>query len=415
MTQRPTNIQLNRPVARGQGGLIAVALILLIGSVMVAMSLANRTNQTATGAVAVKQSLQAYYVADAGIQEALANRLMPRSNYQSFVNTSGNDPYLKAGSSGQAYQDPDTRQNRLGQYRYVVLGGDSARDKNGNYYANTSMANSEMPRLYAYNTIPSDTPFMIVSKGTICRTAGSRVSVAELNKMTQYSVDARCANGTVADSITLLAVVRINNENGSPNGQVVNLMSFKDDSQVRLPYGSAVPGYGWKNANDTVDFNTMWKQGGVTLKHIEFYDFATNQPYKGQDITGAFTTIPGTVPSSATIRLYFDTPIDYRSISITNDRNLTDCQTNPATKCRMQVMQPDLPLNPVKADGTGGKAYTGNVIIPLVPVATQVTLLPPLTNTIDATNRFAIKIDGKSMRTFNNLPGEDYTIVFNTQ
>jgi len=296
-------------------------------------------------------------------------------------------------------------------YRYVIVGGDSARDANGNFYPQATLNADGIPWLVSTQTIPDASPFMIVSKATTCRSATgkSEVLVDALNPATLT-----CNTGT-RDELTVLTATRLLREQPgvvTPKDKVDQTLLFKDSTQIRLPSSAQVPNYGWinANANTPLDFERMWTNAATPfrLTRVVFYNFSTNQVIREVPIAGTLTNITATpVPAKAVIRLYFDSPIDHRSISPDNTANLTSCRNTPAT-CRIRVMQRTAPA------GTGGTAYAGNAMIPLLPGSNQVILLPPLSGTLTGGNNpHAIRVQSNQMRTFNNVPGAlDYTIVF---
>jgi hypothetical protein len=395
--------------APGQGGLIAVAITILIALVLASTSLSDFASLNAKRSVVTKESLQTYYIAQAGIQEAMASRMVPRSNYLNF--SAVKPPFLA--SSGLVYQDPATKQNLLGEYRYIILGGDAARQADGSYYPDNSMSLAGIPRLLTTDSIPDSSPFIVISKATVCKKATTRSLVA-LNQL-NTGITPTCKAGYIADELTLVAESRLDREHASG----VSLMDrtdkvriFKNSAQIQLPAGASVPGYAtWQNANATINFDTAWNQGAVELKRVVFYNFTDNTIYADVPVVGASTTVATPIPTKAVIRLYFGGPVDYRAISPTYDRQLADCKGAGASTCRIRLMQN------TDALGQGGTAYTGNLMMPLLPVGSHIVMLPPLTGQIAAGGvRHAIKVDATQLRTANGTPGTvNYTINFVTQ
>lgn len=398
----------SRPRVSGQGGLIAVAITMVIAMVLASSVLTGISSQNAVRAVSTKQSLQTYYVAQAGIQEALASRMVPRTNYLNFV--AAQTPYLS--QSGLIYQDPINRQKLLGQYRYIILGGDAARDSNGNYYAANSVTPDAIPRLLATASIPDSSPFIIISNASVCKSATSKTTVA-VDRLISGSQPS-CRTGYVLDELTVVAQARLARESpiGSPLLDRADKMRvYKDSSRIPLPAGAMVPGYStWQSANSLINFNTAWNNGGVRLDKVVFYNFADNTIYADVPINGAATTtVVPQIPTKAVMRLYFNTPIDYRSLSPTYDRQLADCKGASVGSCNVRVMQA------TAADGSGGTAYSGNTMIPLMPGSTQLILLPPLSGQISGATRHTIKVDGSKIRSFNGIAGTtNYSIIFTT-
>jgi hypothetical protein len=188
---------------------------------------------------------------------------------------------------------------------------------------------------------------------------------------------------------------------------------FKDDTRIKLPAGASVPNGTsnvWENPGNEITFDRIWNQGQVVLKRVVFYDFADNTIYADVPITGASTTVAPKIPTKSAMRLYFDMPFYYRSISPTMERQLADCKGAGVGSCRIRVMQG------ADAAGNGGTAYSGNTMIPLFPSSTQVILLAPLSGQITGGVRHAIKVDASRMQTFNGRAGAlNYTVIFTTQ
>ena len=195
------------------------------------------------------------------------------------------------------------------------------------------------------------------------------------------------------------------------------IRTYKSSTAIPLPAGTSVPGYAtWQPMGNIINFDTAWKSGKVELGYVVFYNFADNTIYDAKAITGNLTVMSKPIPPKAVIRLYFNYPIDFRSISPSYDRNLADCQTN-VNNCRIRVMQK------TNAAGVGGTAYSGNTIIPLLPDSSQVILLPPLEGQIQGGGiQHAIVVNAPNMTTWNGQPGTNtgtnplgYTITFLTQ
>lgn len=402
----------------GQGSLIAVAVTILIALVLASSSLTGLQQMNVVRSVVTKQTLQTYYTAQAGIHEALATRMLPRSNYYNLV-TPAAPASAYFSRSGRVYTDPVNRTGLVGIYRYVVVGGDSARQPDGSYYPVNSLNVAGVPRLLATDHISENSPFIVLSMGTTCKTTSGKATVG----VDQISVNAAtgqpvCNAGFVRDDLVLVTQVKLMRESTVANplrDRADRMQVFKDSTQVRLPANAFVPGYGWTNTTTNINFDAVWAQtaaanGPLRLNRVVFYNFSDNTVYADQPVAGPVTNVAAPIPSKAVIRLYFDGPIDYRSISPTYNRQLTDCQGAGAANCRIRVMQN--PLGPP----LGGTAYTGNTTIPLFPGSTQVILLPPLTNTLNGATPQAVRVDATRMRSFSGAPGPaDYTINFVTQ
>lgn len=423
----------------GQAGMIAIAVTVLLALVIAGASLSNMSQLNANQSVVTKQSLQTYYAAQAGIQEALASRMLPRSNYLNFDTASdpsnGGQPVANKqyfSRSGNIYRDPsNTNSGLIAKYRYLIVGGDSARQNNGtgSYYAPASTNPSGVARLLSTSTVPASSPFFVISTGTTCK-SGRGNSAALTDRLTS-GVTPGCQSGAVKDEVTIVATVLMNQEPASssaaaPKDRILRQRVYKDSSNIRLENGAFVPGYGWRAANAAFDFNQAWRfQGGgnaandpLRLMKVVFYNFADNTIYNncavGESNLGPNVNC-GNVPANASIRLYFNGAFDYRTISpVTNlsDRELAQCKPMPGNpyqpdNCRIRVV-PNPPMS------GSNHAYTANTTIPLFPGSTQVILLPPL-QALSPGQVHQLQIDGTRMRGFSNNPGTtDYRINFTT-
>ncbi|HEY9744766.1 MAG TPA: hypothetical protein V6C99_00955, partial [Oculatellaceae cyanobacterium] len=165
------SIRHTNPTANGQGALVAIAVTMLIALVLGATSMTGLMQMNSKRTVVTRQSLQTYYVAQAGIQEALATRMVPRSNALNFMSTMPGKAYPYYSASGLVYEDPVNRKKLIGVYRYLIVGGDpskNGKDPNGNYYSSTDMtvgSSSPKPRLVTFQTSPPDSPFYVISNG----------------------------------------------------------------------------------------------------------------------------------------------------------------------------------------------------------------------------------------------------------
>lgn len=430
--------------ASGQAGLVAVAVTILIALVLGSTMVSGLTRTNATRTIATKQSLQTYYVAQAGIQEALASRMLPRSNFLNNSATQAVNAYYR--QSGRVYTQPDpvAPQGLLGRYQYVIVGGEPSVDTNGNAYPlplglpgpGSSLNPSGVPRALATDTLPASSSFMIISRGVTCRSADRSTAIPDGCGL-DSNPNGTAQAGQTLDEITIVAQVNIMQENnGTPlRDRVLQQRMFKNSNQIQLPAGAWVPGYGWRTQGQNISFQQVFNATTpIKVVRVVFYNFANNEviydsnqahPVQGQDSTLPSTlTVPTPIPPRAVIRLYFNQPIDYRSISsgFPNDRNLSQCQGATANQCALRVEQN------VSATGQciapGCSAYGGNTIVPVFPGSAQVILLPPLTGTIAGGGiRHAVKVNLSGaptatrgvIRTANGTAGtQDNVIIFQT-
>lgn len=403
----------------GQGGIITVAVVILLALVIGNSSLSELSRINATRTIVSKQSLQTFYAAQAGVQEAYANRILPRSNYYNFANL----PTQYYTRSGRVYANPaDTSQNLIGLYRYVVVGGDPARQSNGNFYPANNLNTVGAPRLVSTDMYPPDSPFMVISNGLTCVKKNVKALVGTDQLIFGVTPSCRDRVNYRLDEVTLVSEVSLAQEHAlntvQPKDRVKQQKIYKDSSNIHLSSNAFVPGYGWTTPSQRLDFQTIWadqtntiNNHALKLERVVFYNFADNTIYRDVQVNNrALTVVPGSIPSNAVIRLYFNGPFDYKTLSRTqNDTNLTNCKGAQANDCNIRVMQN------VRANGSGGTVYDSNTMIPLLPNSSQVILLPPLTNNLSSGNRHAIRVDTRRMNTFSNNSGRlNYRIVFVT-
>lgn len=416
--------------ADGQAGLIAVAVTILVALVIGSTTLSGMSMLSANRTVALKQSLQTYYAAQAGIQEAVASRMVPRSNYLNFNLTNNKEYYSR---SGLVFKDPTQvvgtapATGVMAMYRYVVVGGDSARRSDGSYYSSTATADwknaQDIPRLVANESMPVDSSFIVISNGLSCKSINGKSVVVPDQLVLSPTPSCKNPSKYALDQITLVAQAKLAQEysgSAKPMDKVDKLRYYKDPTKLRLPMGAFLPGYGWTGTNQTFDFQKVWAYSSTAdtneahnplrLEKVVFYNFADNQIFHNQVVTSNVVTVGTKIPAKSVIRLFFSGPIDHRSISPTYNQQLSDCQGAGASTCRIRVMQG------TDAGGNGGVAYAGNTMIPLFPGGTQVILLPPLTGTITGGVRHTIRVDASRMTSYSGSTGpKDYRIVFTTQ
>ncbi|WP_303673605.1 hypothetical protein [Vampirovibrio chlorellavorus] len=407
----------------GQGGLIAIAVVLLITLTVGGGLLGSMTQQNANQAILTAQNAQAYYAAQAGVQEAIATRMLPRSNYLNFdsnIDPVDGIPYFQKAyfaTSGRISLDLNNDNRVIAKYRYMVLGGDSARVSRNQYFSGT-VPNKEDPYLLSVNKIPS--PFLVVSEGIICH-ADAQIGKALVNKFEGMGasklLDGACAAGARRDQVIVVAQINLQNPDGVTPDKVVGQQVFKNPQKIKLPAGTFVPGYGWMDANSEINFDTMWRanhqanntgdKNPLTLKKIVIYNFTENQVIQDCDVTAPNTTSCGAtitnIPKQAlAFRLYFNGPFDFRSISPrTNlrDNSLQDCKGANAINCHVRIMK-------------NNTAYSSNIVLPLYPGGTQVIVLPPL-RAYSSNEMFTLNVDTTQMRSFNGERGKvDYRIRF---
>lgn len=404
---------------------MAIAVVLLITLTVGGGLLGSMSQQNANQAILTAQNAQAYYAAQAGVQEAIATRMLPRSNYLNFdsnPDSADGIPYfLKAyyATSGRISLDLSNDNRVIAKYRYMVLGGDSARMSRNQYFPATA-PNTEDPYLLSVNKIPTSSPFIVVSEGIICH-ADAQIGKALVNKFegagASKLLDGACVAGSRRDQVIVVAQVNLQNPDGVTPDKIVGQQVFKNPQKIKLPAGTFVPGYGWMDANSEINFDTMWRanhqanntgdKNPLTLKKIVVYNFTENQVIRDCDVNGPNTTSCGgiinNIPREAlAFRLYFNGPFDFRSISPrTNlrDNSLQDCKGANAANCHVRIMR-------------NNRAFPANIVLPLYPGGTQVIVLPPL-KAYSSNETFTLNVDTTQMRSFNGERGNvDYRIRF---
>jgi hypothetical protein len=424
----------------GQGALIAIAVTIMIALVLGGTTMSSLMQMNSKRTVITRQSLQTYYVAQAGIQEALATRMLPRSNALNFMNKAtlptGASPYFP--DSGLVYEDPGKQRGLIGVYRYLILGGDPSKNASGNYYNapsgppfslgpdTTNNPSNPKPRLLTFQSSPDESPFYIISNGLTCLANNGQVgkdqfigSAANQAANPQLiGTQPRCNNGYSLDEITLVTKVQLESEKPGVWDQLNQTWTYRNyvigsnkdyssPKNIPLPGSTFVPGSGWVNS---VNFTDAWTHSStsnspVKPTQIVFFDFATSQIYHKQTLdTGSTTTIPSTtvIPPKASMMLYFDGPIDYRSLSVNYDRNLDGCKTGVGT-CAIQFTD------------SSNKPYTGMTVVPIMPYLTKVLLLAPIGNNLNNATTYKLVLDQNFISSFSGarLSGK-HTIEFQT-
>jgi hypothetical protein len=443
------------PTAAGQGSLLAVAVTLLVSFIIAGSMMVGLNQMNAKRVVVTEQTLQTYYVAQAGIQEALATRMVPRSNYLNFLPTkpTGVTPYINA--SGMVYQDPRTQQNLVGVYQYLIVGGDPSRKPDSSYYNiptgppftmggdTTQNAVNPVPRLVTFQSSPPDSPFYTMSQGFVCKSPGGAVGINQFvgsptTNPAQIGLTPQCKAPFVLDALTLVSQVAVESENPSAADRLSQLWQFKNPTNINLNGPAFIPGQGW--IQNGVNFTTAWQYNAnnagfspARLTRIVFFNFGPNKIYQSVDLTAnaTRTTVGNAIPINASMMLYFNGPIDYRSLSanltgnradLMYERNLAGCKlgdqngaalpnpVNDTNNCAIQLY-----ANPVSA-GTGGTQYPGMIVVPILPYLTKVLLLAPIGNNVGGNTNYEIRVRNDITKSASLAPGpvNQYTIAFRT-
>ncbi|MBK8190100.1 MAG: hypothetical protein IPK79_06575 [Vampirovibrionales bacterium] len=402
--------------ARGQGATIAIAVVTLVAIVSMALALNQGAFYNARRMVSNRQSLQLYYVAQAGIQEALATRFVPRTNYLNFLRYSGqnnNTPPLY-GLSGKVFRNPANAVNSelIGYYRYFVLGGDPTADATtGAIRTDYLTANSQIRQ-----------PFSMLSKGSICVSDTGEVGVGVIRvQMTDgdnprpYCTDNRFR----IDELTLSASADLSRTVNVSSDVITAYDIHKTDTAVPLGRSMFAPGLNNGNPVSTINFETVWSATGsggtaepfnelaVRPTRVAFYTMAQGVPdtNKNIPITGANTTVGALINPRSVIKVFFNGGVDYRTLYIDPKLNQTidaNCVATPAN-CHVRVRD------------QFGTLFTNSTLFPNFPGETQFLLLPPLGtgSVMNSTRTYTITLENIVDWQGNRLP-QPYTITFTT-
>ena len=427
----------------GQGGLVAIAMTILVAMAVVGLSLAELSKTTATRTVANKQATQAYYIAMSGIQEALATRMVPKSNYYNFTPTGydGTAPDALFPQSGGVYNtvgptsvlsNPASYPNLLGVYQYFIVGGDGTRKTDGTNRLTTGTGPDDTfppdNKFFAssYNILPSDSPFIIFSKGSTCKSVGN-TSVVRPGLITPSvsMSNVSCAAGSVLDEIVVVAVVGTNRMDATGTAirdQIISTAIYKDPAQVSLPagpglgnYGAFIPGVGWRRNSDApFSFASAWNAttasdptNSLALRRVIFFDFLTGSILDDVDVTGATANANVPIPSDTSIMLVFQGgDLIHSSISGATpwNQDLADCKTSgTADNCAVWVEAGGLPV------------ATGIDIQTITPAQSKLVFVPTSISTVWAPpgTPTTIHVNTTQMWTWNNHQGTtDYQVNF---
>jgi type II secretory pathway pseudopilin PulG len=440
-----------------QAGLIMVAMVMVVFVLAVGLSLSQTSFTSARRTIVTKQSLQTYYVAMAGVQQALANRMYPSSNYLSWNPVGGVtalDPYPSAinpnpvpdPNSGVVYQNPanPTAATRVGAFQYFILGGyqevDAANSAGDNFafWPDTRVNGSNIPVKSAMSgfTAGDAGRFLIVSRGMTCRGAGANavLGAMNLNKLASPG-DATfatsrapwCAPGTSPDVMTMLVVAQVQADDGTPD-QVVAIRAYPRDTALPLPIREFVPGAGWLAAGTNINFDPVYGFGGAASpttpnnpalpSHVVFYNFTNNQiqcskafnGVRNIAITPADCQPAQTVNNKSVIKLFFKGPIDHRSVDTTNSFQLTACRANSAN-CNVKIFQDTDP-----GPGNTWAPITNYSFIYQPPNINQFIFLPQINALPGVATLHQLQVDTGQIRGWSGAPGGDgiYTVDFTT-
>ncbi|MGE0201880.1 MAG: hypothetical protein AB7P76_13060 [Candidatus Melainabacteria bacterium] len=413
------------PRAAGQAGVLAIAALVLAVMVFIGASLSQMSFMGTKRTVVTSKNLQSYYVAMAGVQNALATRFYPASNYLSWnaVNdVKAIEPYptqsgTPSATAGYVYRNPASKVTGqlVGVYQYFILGGYQGVDagaSSGNNFSywsdNRKIELSQFPDSDAAR-------FLVVSRGVTCNlpTGAAQAGVIQPNKLFPGKgpiapLKPTCPSGFVADDTTIVAPIWIRPASGGSD-KVEAISVFDDSTAIRLPRKTFVPGSGWQNAGSTINFDTVYADAtsnvnsAVTPTHVAIYDFVTNQLQCQKNINGAATTLAGgdcTSPINAksVINIYFKGHLDHRSFNPNNAWDLKSCTYG---NCNLEVE-------------SGGTASTGYQLIFDPIKSDQIKLLPNISSLATANKTYTIHIKTNQLRGWSGASATipEYTVQF---
>ncbi len=372
-------------IAVGQGALIAVAVITLVAMATMALALNQAAFYNSKRIISNRQSMQLYYVAQAGIQEALATRFVPRTNYLNFLQYAGaaggphNTPLY--GLSGRVFRDASSTNNNelIGYYRYFIVGGDPIRRLNGT--EDNSRLTLNLGVLQHY---------YILSKGSVCLSDNGKVGVGLLqiamagdNPTPSCNQDPGDPGATYAlENLTVLAEADLSRTLNTKD-LISDYKLFKNDTNITLGPAATdtvfVPGRG---INNQVNFEETWSAtiASEPANELEvfpawmiFYTMAQGLPDadKSMPFTGTDTNVAAPIDARSVMKVFFNGGVDYRTLYIrpdtaNNETIAADCTADPSN-CVVNVY-----------DDTAGVYFTNSTLYPSFPSETQFILLPPL-------------------------------------
>lgn len=415
-------VQQGHPLGQSVATLTIIITVLVVLAIGTSLSLFNQ--QSAQRSLSSKKALQSYFVAMQGVQEALGNRMVPRTNQLNFIGLAtpglgSRDaglpiwpfyPYsgrvFDMPVSGGAY-NPATGvydvavlnnvqpADMFGVYRYIVVGGDSATSGTDGAYNNPAPPTPNP--LIETVTLPGTSPYYILSSGITCINPGG-LAVPGALTINEYPARPTCRAGTTLDETVVVARARIEQprlladgtpdpmgnmfpdqllavdtyRNNQPGASAVICLAKNKNQNGNLcaapgpaGQGALVPGVGFVNsaANPRFNFETAWgTRNTAAISRVVFYN--TSDKTVIASIAPGDTVPAGTrIPSNATIRLFFTGPVDFRSLY---NYNIQACVDGTPDRCNIQLRD---------AAGT----LKGINFVPIMPGNTSVVITPSFT------------------------------------
>ena len=419
----------------GQVSSLAVILVFLVLAVVITgLSISRLQFGTTQRILEVKNMDAAYTFAMSGVQEAIATRMSPRSNYLALENKQAYSatraqqfrPYQA--ESGTVYKDPVNKTELVGFYRYFVLGGDPARKPDdGTWWRGTSFPDPTATP--PYNALGGDAfhlldiipqqPMIIVSRGSACinpktRLIGSNQLVYPLSGSNARVP--RCSNSSFQlYEQTILAVYDMSRSTSTHTDKIVDYRLFSTAnyasqsyaSDVTIPNNIRVSITGTTVYPPTIpvnefNFQRVWTAASNNKAFaawapaaISFYNLSATSPYWFENL--AFPGSPPTanldtghppVDARSAIKIHFRGAVDFLSMFAdqkTRDypagqyRSIKGCTSKPAdggnpATCNVVICK--LPEHTL---------MSGTVLFPNNPANTALITLPPAPGSTDGT------------------------------
>lgn len=311
----------------GQAAVLGIFTFAITMLVFMAQGVSTLQRQTVTGAMYRMNNESLYSVSLQGIQEALATRMVPRSNQLNFVkynerahwasnfeavqcrsmigsqpptlsrfnvpSCTANKPFFpESGFVRAKLEDPNSP--LLGVYQYVIAGGDPARSHSNGADLGPEWSLNNVS--FAYSNNAESSPFFVISRSLTCvdkhtsklvpgalvLSHPTSMDYANFQRLKIYLHTPTCANVTdpVTGAVTYtrldrrVTVMQVGLDRSSTPFVYGSNAFLPDDAQgmgfytndrFKLPNngGAFVPNYGWVTSQ-WVDFSFMWG-GGSSL------------------------------------------------------------------------------------------------------------------------------------------------------
>ncbi len=408
-------------VDKGQASSLLLAVALVIAFIVIGNQAAGLFRQNSAKHVVIeRRHLQAYYVAKAGINEALGTRILPRTNYLSFANPQ-NAFYRTSGyirSNPSVFNSPVT-----GIYRYFTLGGDPGRQLgNGQYYGQATEVVTKNVQ-----------PFYVISQGTVCVNAqDALVPGIQYNQNTNKP---QCPSNSSLISITLMVTVDLSRSTGLNYDLISKYQPVSDASNIQLPSTVELASGGFTN---NIDFESVWSNRSAAIPRLVVIQnirslqnpAGSTDCNKGLDrssqnkciymqvINGPTTTInPGNfqVAPGDTFRIYFNQPIDYRTLYIGKTKpGGAQSQASDFDQLKQRCVDDLSYCNvQIRENTANGPLFTlPATVIPNLPSSSSFMVFPPVKQGSGLSNGIYFLSIQKQVKTFKGDPSSTYNIVF---